>query len=57
MTEHTLEKGFKTAENKLVVGITADCEAKQENSGYQCGDCNGVLASDIFNVDRISGNK
>ena len=32
--EHTLEKGLNTAERKLIVGITADCEAKQENSGH-----------------------
>ena len=57
MTEHTLKKGFKTTEGKLVVGITANCEAKQENSGYQCGDCNGVFAANIFNVDRVGGNE
>lgn len=34
--ERTLKKGFKTTEGELVVGITADCEAKQENSSYQC---------------------
>lgn len=31
--ERTLEKGFKTAESKLVIRIITDCEAKQENSG------------------------
>ena len=33
MMERTLEKGFKTAEGKLEVGIITNCEAKQENSG------------------------
>lgn len=57
MMELTLEKGFKTAEGKLVVGVIADCEAKQKDSRYQCGDCNGVLAADILDVNRVRCNE
>lgn len=54
--KRTLEKGFKTAEGKLVIRIITDCEAKQEDSGDQRGDRNGVLAADIFDVDRVGRN-
>lgn len=57
MTKRTLKKGFETAEGKLVVGIATDCEAKQEYSSYQCGDCNGILAADIFDIDRVGSNE
>ena len=57
MTGHTLEKRFKAAEDKLIVGIATDGEAKQENSGYQCGHCNGVLTTDVFDVDRVGSNE
>ena len=53
--ERTLKKGFKTAECKLVIGVTADRETEQENPRYQCGDCNGILAADVFDVDRVGG--
>lgn len=57
MTGHTLEKCFEAAEDKLIVGIATDGEAKQENSGYQCGQCNGVLTTDVFDVDRVGSNE
>lgn len=53
MRGHTLEKCFKAAEDKLEVRIATDGEAKEENSGYQRGDCNGILAADVFDVDCV----
>lgn len=55
--ERTLEKRFETPKDKLVIGVTADGKAKQENSGYQRGNRNGVLAADIFDVNRVSSNE
>ena len=57
MTGHTLEERFKAAEGKLKIRIAADSEAKEENAGYQGGDCNGVLATDVFDVDGVGGNE
>ena len=54
---HTLEKRFKATKYKLKIRIATDGEAKEENSGYQCGDCNGVLATDVFDVDCVGSNE
>ncbi len=57
MSGPTLEKGFKTPEDELIIGITTDCKAEQEDPGYQCGDCNGVLATNVFDINRVGGNE
>lgn len=57
MTGHTLEKRFKTTKCKLKIRIATDGEAKEENSGYQCGDCNGVLATNVFDVNCVGSNE
>lgn len=57
MTGHTLEKCFKAAKDKLEVGVATDGEAKEEDSSYQRGYCNGVLAADVFNIDGVGSYK
>ena len=54
---HTLEKRFKATKYKLKIRIATDGEAKEEDSGYQCGDCNGVLATNVFDVNCVGSNE
>ena len=57
MTGRTLEKRFKATKYKLKIRIAANGEAKEKDSRYQGGDCNGVLATDVFDVDCVGSNE
>ena len=57
MTGHTLEKRFKATKDKLEIRIATDGEAEEENPSYQCGDCNGVLATDVLDVNCVGSNE
>ena len=52
----TLKKSFEASENELVVGVRAFCEAEQQNAGDECGGCDGVFASNVFDIDSVGGD-